>query len=107
MNNTYHFFFRNLSNPTRIKIITELKKNPSSVSDLTIKLNIEQSKLSHSLAVLKKCKIVEVKQKGKQRIYSLNKKTIIPLLKLIDEHAKNFCENKCDSINSCSGGCGR
>jgi len=69
----------------------ELKEKPMSVSELIEKTKIEQSKLSHALSNLKFCKIVEVKQKGKQRIYSLNKKTIIPILKIIDKHRVNFC----------------
>jgi len=94
-NNTYHIFFRNLANPLKIKIISSLKKKESSVSELSKALNMEQSKLSHALASLKCCNIVKVKQKGKQRIYFLNKNTIIPMLKLIDKHAKTFCKGIC------------
>ena len=91
---TYHIFFRNLANPLKIKIISALKEKESSVSDLTYELKVEQSKISHALALLKKCNIVDVEKKGKERIYSLNKKTIIPLLKMIDEHSKSFCNCK-------------
>jgi len=94
-NNTYHIFFRNLANPIKIKIISSLKEKESSVSELSKALNMEQSKLSHALASLKCCNIVKVKQKGKQRIYFLNKNTIIPMLKLIDKHAKTFCKGIC------------
>ena len=59
------------------------------------KIKIEQSKISHALTTLKCCNIVKVKQKGKQRIYFLNKNTIIPMLKLIDKHAKTFCKGFC------------
>ena len=93
--NPYYPFFRNLANPLRIKIISELKNKESSVNELVNKLNVEQSKLSHALASLRKCNIVNSKEKGKQRIYSLNKKTILPMLKLIDNHAKSFCGRKC------------
>lgn len=93
--NPYYPFFRNLANPLRIKIISELKIKESSVNELVEKLKVEQSKLSHALASLKKCKIVNSKEKGKQRIYSLNKKTIVPIMKLIDKHAKEFCGRKC------------
>jgi DNA-binding transcriptional ArsR family regulator len=96
---TYHIFFRNLANPLKIKIISALKDKESSVGDLTYELKVEQSKISHALALLRKCKIVEVKKKGKERIYSLNKKTIIPLLKMIDEHSKSFC--KCKECKGC------
>jgi DNA-binding transcriptional ArsR family regulator len=96
---TYHIFFRNLANPLKIKIICALKEKESSVSDLTYKLEFEQSKISHALALLKKCNIVESKKKGKERIYSLNKKTILPLLKMIDEHSKSYCD--CSSCKGC------
>jgi hypothetical protein len=37
------------------------------------------------------CKIVNVKKKGKERVYSLNKDTIIPILSIVDKHAKKMC----------------
>jgi len=102
-NSTYHIFFSNLSNPLRISIITSLKEKEKNVTELSRKFKIEQSKVSHALASLKSCRIVDVKQKGKERIYSLNKKTIIPILKLIDKHASTFCDcKKC--VAKCRGG---
>ena len=89
----YHVFFRNLGNPLRIQIVTALKQKPSSVNELSKKLKVEQSKLSHALAQLRSCNLVISEQKGKQRIYSLNKKTMLPILNLIDKHAKEFCSN--------------
>ena len=101
MNNasTYHIFFRNLANPLKIKIISALKEKESSVNELTNKLKVEQSKISHALALLKRCNIVNSNKEGKQRIYSLNKKTILPLLKMIDEHSKSFC--RCRECRGC------
>ncbi len=94
-NNTYHVFFTNLANPLKINIIINLKEKEKNVTELSKELNVEQSKISHALSSLKCCNIVQAKQKGKQRIYFLNKKTIIPMLKLIDKHAQNFCRGKC------------
>lgn len=94
-NNTYHFFFRNLANPIKINIISALREKDSSVGELSKKLKIEQSKLSHALGSLKCCNIVDFKQKGKKRIYGLNKNTILPMLKLIDKHEKTFCKGRC------------
>lgn len=93
--NTYHIFFRNLANPLRVSVISELKEKESSVGELSNKLKIEQSKLSHALKTLKSCNIVDFKQKGKQRIYFLNKKTILPMLKLIDKHSQMHCSGNC------------
>jgi DNA-binding transcriptional ArsR family regulator len=92
-NSTYHVFFSNLANSLRISIISSLREKEKSVSELVDELKVEQSKISHALKNLKNCRIVEVKQNGKQRIYFLNKKTIIPMLKLIDEHASTQCKN--------------
>ena len=91
---TYHHFFGNLSNPLKVDIILSLRKKEKNVTEISKDLKGEQSKISHSLASLKKCNIVQSKQKGKQRIYSLNKKTIVPMLELIDKHAQAQC-NKC------------
>jgi DNA-binding transcriptional ArsR family regulator len=92
---TYYIFFRNLANPLRIKIIEKLKEKENSVGELSKKLKVEQSKISHALSSLKNCRIVEVKQKGKQRIYFLNKKTILPILKILDKH-------KCEKCGYCN-----
>ena len=101
-NSTYHIFFNNLSNPLRIKIITSLKDKEKNVTEISKELKVEQSKISHALSNLKSCRIVEVKRKGKERIYFLNKKTIVPMLKLIDKHVKSFCDCK-----NCTRECGR
>ena len=100
--NKYHLFFTNLANPLKIDVILSLRKKAQSVSELSKSLKVEQSKLSHALASLRCCNIVEVKQEGKQRIYSLNKKTILPMLDLIDKHAKTFCGGSCAC---CKGRC--
>ena len=39
--------------------------------------------------------LLEVEQKGKQRIYSLNKDTIVPLMQLVEKHVSKFCGKEC------------
>lgn len=87
----YHVFFKNLANPVKTQIITLLKEKSMTVSELVEKTKFEQSKVSHALANLRFCNLVNVKQKGKTRIYSLNRKTIIPILKVIDKHRACYC----------------
>lgn len=87
----YHVFFKNLANPLKTNIISSLKEKSKSVNELSEELGIEQSKLSHALINLKSCQIVTHKQEGKKRIYALNKKTILPILKIIDKHRTNYC----------------
>src|SRR3989344_7225574 len=88
--NTYHIFFSKLSSPLRIDIITSLEKKPKSVTELVKELKAEQSKISHALKELRECSIIDFEQKGKKRIYSLNK-TIIPILRLIKCHGEKCC----------------
>jgi len=91
---SYYRFFRNLANPLKTDIISKLKEKDMSVTELVETLNVEQSNLSHALTSLKNCSIVISKTQGKQRIYSLNKKTILPILGIINDHERKFCK-KC------------
>jgi DNA-binding transcriptional ArsR family regulator len=100
--NSYNIFFSNLANPLKIGIILSLRVGEKNVSELMKDLNVEQSKISHALQSLKCCNIVNVEQKGKERVYSLNEDTIVPILKLIDKHAAVHCNNK-----SCMMGCNK
>ena len=92
MKSKYYPFFGNLANPLKISILEELKKNPSSVNELSESLNEEQSKISHALKALRNCSIVSVKKEGKKRIYELNKETILPMLKILDKHRTKYCK---------------
>ena len=96
----YHPFFRNLANPLRVNIILSLREKKKNVTELSHQLKVEQSKISHALAALRECNMVKVERKGKQRIYYLNKETIIPMLKIIDKHVKSFCK-KSQSCREC------
>jgi DNA-binding transcriptional ArsR family regulator len=88
-----------LANPTNQSIIQELLKKPMSVTELIEKTNIEQSLISHSLKKLYECKIVDFERNGKQKTYSLNKETIVPILKIVDSHAKELCPT-CVKVHS-------
>lgn len=89
------FFFETLGNEARWRIIHLLQDKNYKATDIAIKLNYEQSLVSHHLGRLKNCGFVEVHANGKERIYKLNKTTIAPLLKLADKHINNFCCKYC------------
>jgi DNA-binding transcriptional ArsR family regulator len=94
MNNCY-MFFKKLSYPIKIEILTSLIKKDKSVQELSRDLKIEQSKLSHALQSLKACSIVQATRQGKKMIYSLNKETVLPIFKMISKHEKSFCNCGC------------
>lgn len=72
-----------------------LREGAKSVSEICKVLEEEQSKISHNLKKMVECRILEVKQKGKQRIYSLNKDTVIPILDLVEKHVHKYCGQEC------------
>lgn len=88
--NSYKLFFKAFSNNTRFEIIKLLRKKPISVSEIISKTGFEQSRISHNLKCLENCGFVNSKVKGNQRIYELDKKHIIPILKEIDRHLKSY-----------------
>ena len=93
-NKSYKRFFITLANNNRLKIIHFLQKQGSkNVSDIVEGAKLEQTLVSHNLKRLLECHFVEVEQSGKERVYSLNKKTIQPLLALMDRHVNSYCVN--------------
>lgn len=89
-------FFNVLGNKQRVKILQFLNnEGPKSVTDISNKLKIEQSSVSHSMRRLLLCHFVGVKQQGKERIYTINQDTIQPLFNLIDKHVKTYCVKGC------------
>lgn len=89
-------FFTVLGNKQRVKILQYLNQEGSkSVSEISTKLKIEQSAVSHSMRRLLLCHFVEVKQQGKERIYSINEETMRPLFNLITKHVEAYCVKNC------------
>lgn len=93
--NTYVQFFSNLADPTRLEIIKELRNEDLCVGEIVKKTSFEQSRVSHNLKKLKELGFVVDRKEGKKRIYSLEKKTIHPLLKLIDKHVDTYYAHYC------------
>lgn len=90
-NVTYHLFFKAFSNETRFEIVRLLKNgSPKNVTEICESLGFKQSRVSRNLKCLIDCGFVNVERDGKQRIYSLNKDTIYPMLGLIDRHIQKY-----------------
>jgi DNA-binding transcriptional ArsR family regulator len=93
--NSYDNFFSNFANKTKFRMIMLLKDRPMSVNDLAKAMDEEQSKISHNLTKLSQCNILTAKQDGKKRIYSLNKDTIMPIMKMVEKHVEKHCDKRC------------
>ena len=92
---SFNTFFETIAPRMRLRILEVLQKKPMSVSEICESLGEEQSKVSHNLKKLSECHFLDVEQAGKQRIYSLNKETMVPLMKLVEKHVARHCCNGC------------
>jgi DNA-binding transcriptional ArsR family regulator/uncharacterized protein YndB with AHSA1/START domain len=60
------------SDPTRRRLLERLRSGPCSVSELVEQVDVSQSAVSQHLRVLRAARLVQVRQRGQQRIYSLD-----------------------------------
>ena len=88
----YHLFFGMFANRLKVDIVQTLMQKPMPVTELATILKTERSTVSHALLIMNKCHLVEIEKSGKQRIYSLNKETVKPLMQLVDKHVKRHCK---------------
>jgi ArsR family transcriptional regulator, cadmium/lead-responsive transcriptional repressor len=97
----YALFFQSLANQTRMQMLYLLaEKGGMNVSEICSELGLEQTLVSHNLKCLAFCGLVTFSREGKSRVYSVNEKTVLPLLKIVDIHLKDFASNlfTCDEL---------
>ncbi len=87
---SHKLLLRAIGNETRFAIISLLKEQPFSVGDICEKLGFEQSRVSHNLKCLVDCGFVNAEQDGRNRIYSLDDKTVRPMLQLMERHVERY-----------------
>ena len=80
--------FKIFGDSTRIKIINILLEEELCVNDISKKINISQSAVSHQLRILKSSKLVKYRKEANMIYYSLD-----------DEHIKKIFELGCEHIN--------
>ena len=98
---SYYNFFVCFANKSKFGIILLLKEKPMCVGEISEKTGNEQSAVSHNLKKLAECHIVDVKQNGKERIYSINKETVGKIMNIAEAHVKKNCMNMCVCKNKC------
>lgn len=93
-------FFKALANPARMSIINLLQHRSTSVAQISEELGFEQTMVSHHLKCLSFCGFVTSQRKGKSKIYSSNKETVVPILEIVDRHLEEFASSlyECNSL---------
>ncbi len=79
-------FYKIFGDPTRLKILLALKEGEVSVTELSNRVNMNQSAVSHQLRTLKQARLAKVRRDGKNSYYSFDDEHIYLILKLGIEH---------------------
>lgn len=74
--------FRTLGHPARIRILELLSERDHRVHELLAALEIEQSNLSHQLAVLRRAGMVVQQREGGDVVYSTSAPAVAQLLQV-------------------------
>lgn len=78
--------FKALSNPTRIKILYVLKQQSLTVTDISERLEISQSAISHQLRELKLARLIKHNKHGREMIYALDDDHVHQIFDMAVEH---------------------
>ncbi|MFH0863065.1 MAG: metalloregulator ArsR/SmtB family transcription factor [Candidatus Altiarchaeota archaeon] len=101
---SYELFFKALGNRTRLSVVSSLRGGPKNVSEICKKTGLEQSRISHSLALLDAWGLVASRREGKNVLYSLDDRFASPLLASIDSYMGEFGGDLCQCGILAGGG---
>jgi len=84
------FTLRSVSHPVRKKILELLEKHaPLTVSEIYIRLRLEQSVASQHLSILRAAGVVKTERSGKFIFYSLNKERMAEIARHVEGLTSN------------------
>lgn len=73
-----------LGDPTRRRIVAELRKGPASVADLAAVVPVSRPAVSQHLRVLRDCGLVEFESHGTKNLYRLQPDGLVALRQWVD-----------------------
>jgi ArsR family transcriptional regulator, lead/cadmium/zinc/bismuth-responsive transcriptional repressor len=94
--------FRLLGEPNRLGIVTSCLDGPLSVGEITMRLALSQSLVSHHLRLLRAARLLKAGRRGKQVFYSIPDCHVREMLTNMIEHVIEPHEHD-DDINAETG----
>jgi len=92
--------FRAINHKLRQQIVAIIdEKGESIVTDLYVKLRIEQSVASQHLAILRKAGLVKVRRDGKFILYSINKPMFDEVVRISNSYINSLSTIKINPYN--------
>jgi len=83
-----------LSNPTRLQMLYILEQKELNVTEIVNLLDLEQSVVSHQLALLREYQLVSAHRIGKANYYQLDDPHILDVINETLEHADHVMRGK-------------
>ena len=74
-------FYKMFGDATRLKILMLLMKGETMVTEISERINMNQSAVSHQLRILKQSRIIKVRRDGKNSFYSFDDDHIYEILR--------------------------
>ncbi len=78
--------FKVFSDSTRVRIMFLLNEGEMPVNDISQRMNMNQSAISHQLKILRQNKLIKSRREGKQIFYSLADEHVHTILEMGKEH---------------------
>ncbi len=79
-------FYKNMSDPTRMKIIYALTIGELCVQDIANIVNMSQTAVSYQLRILRGARLVKFRREGKMIFYSIDDEHVSSIIKTAIEH---------------------
>lgn len=81
---TYESVLDALGDPTRRRIVAQLRKGPASVADVAAVVPVSRPAVSQHLKVLRDCGLVEFETHGTKNLYRLQPEGLVALRQWVD-----------------------